>query len=262
MKNASRTIAAMVLVASLLFWAGCDSGGDDTYSGPTGTVTGRVRDATTGEGVDGATVSVVGYSQFSGTSSNGGDFEITSPVGDQIIQIILAGYVFPEIPVSVSDGAESAVSEDQTVGSPGLSGGELRIVLTWGEVPSDLDSHLWTPNGQHVYWVDQTPTDAGANLDVDDTDSFGPETTTITTPQEGTYYYYVHNYAGDNYGEVDLPQSNAKVIVYDANGILQTFIVPTSGTGYYWNVMTFELDGETGNLTVVDEIQTTEPIPN
>lgn len=53
----------------------------------------------------------------------------------------------------------------------------MRVVLSWGEKPFDLDSHLIFPGG-HIYFDSKEGTDA--NLDVDDTDSYGPETVTIS----------------------------------------------------------------------------------
>ena len=67
----------------------------------------------------------------------------------------------------------------------------MRIVLNWGASPSDLDSHLVYP-GNHVYFSQKEGTDA--NLDVDDTDSYGPETITIERKHSGERYVYaVHN---------------------------------------------------------------------
>ena len=63
----------------------------------------------------------------------------------------------------------------------------MRIVLNWGQSPLDLDSHLSYKN-QHVYWDNKQGQDA--NLDVDDTDSYGPETVTIDKRLDGQYYVY------------------------------------------------------------------------
>ncbi len=78
------------------------------------------------------------------------------------------------------------------------------ITLTWGRAPSDLDSHLWGPDGDggefHVSYVVKTVNIGSATvaLDVDDTSSFGPEIITISSfPSEGRYRYSVQNYSGD-----------------------------------------------------------------
>lgn len=81
------------------------------------------------------------------------------------------------------------------MGNPHLDQGTIRFVLTWGYQPKDLDSHLITPNEKHVYFAQKNPNLAGANLDVDDTSSYGLETITITELQSGQYLYLVHNYS-------------------------------------------------------------------
>jgi uncharacterized protein YfaP (DUF2135 family) len=62
----------------------------------------------------------------------------------------------------------------------------------------DLDSHLFVPNGDHVYFVDRGSLTAApyAALDVDDITGFGPEVVTITRLYPGTYRYAVFNYSG------------------------------------------------------------------
>lgn len=74
---------------------------------------------------------------------------------------------------------------------PNLKNGEMRIVLTWGDYPSDLDSHLVGPSPYgsfHVYYDDKNAYYDGVlynNLDVDDTDSYGPETTSVYVEVNG-----------------------------------------------------------------------------
>ena len=87
--------------------------------------------------------------------------------------------------------------------SPHLASGEYRIVLAWGENPRDLDSHLYTPQladgSEHHIWyggrgnLDVSPF---ANLDVDDTSGFGPETITISQGFDGFYSYKIHLFSG------------------------------------------------------------------
>jgi hypothetical protein len=69
--------------------------------------------------------------------------------------------------------------------------------LTWGASPSDIDSHLRTPDGSHVYFSSQGSLTSGpfASLDVDDTTGFGPEVTTIRRPKVGIYRFYLHNFS-------------------------------------------------------------------
>ncbi len=80
-----------------------------------------------------------------------------------------------------------------------LYGVAYRIELTWGLEPRDLDSHLYSANGEHMYYGNREIT--GANLDVDDTTSFGPENTRISFLVDGDadhYEYKVYLWSGDD----------------------------------------------------------------
>ncbi len=74
----------------------------------------------------------------------------------------------------------------------------IKIKLTWGQNPRDIDSHLFTPSGTHVYFGNQGSLTSApfANLDVDDTSSYGPEVVTINRLMVGTYFYGLDLYAG------------------------------------------------------------------
>ena len=94
----------------------------------------------------------------------------------------------------------------------------LRISLSWGPSPSDLDSHF-VGDGFHVYYGDETAFDDDGkllvDLDRDDTDSFGPEIITLHERKPGTYYYYVHDFTdGDDAYAGQLGSSGAVVRVY------------------------------------------------
>ena len=145
------------------------------------------------------------------------------------------------------------------VGSPTLAQGEIRIVLTWGATPLDLDSHLWLPasNPYHIYYGDKGNCTVfpRACLDVDDQTSYGPETVTIKQRYTGTYVYAVYNYSSDP----SITQSNGRVQVYGPTGLLAQYAIPTSGSGRWWYV--FDLNGATGQLTTRNVIRTTSPGP-
>jgi hypothetical protein len=72
------------------------------------------------------------------------------------------------------------------------------MTLTWGLLPRDIDSHLRTPDGSHVYYVSQGSLIAApfSSLDVDDVDGQGPEITTVRRPRVGIYRFYLHNFSG------------------------------------------------------------------
>ena len=92
--------------------------------------------------------------------------------------------------------------------SPTLPQDEYRIILTCGDTPRDLDSHLTLRSGGekrlHVcYYHKSDSVDGGrisARLDLDDTTSFGPETVTMTVDvaslgENELIGYFVHDYS-------------------------------------------------------------------
>jgi C1A family cysteine protease len=138
--------------------------------------------------------------------------------------------------------------------------GQTSFVLTWGQTPRDIDSHLLTPsiNGTkyHVYysWKGYDTSPPYAKLDVDDTTSYGPETTTLYQLFTGTYHFYVYNWSQ----EANLAGCGAQVKIYGPTGnLLNTVIIPGSGTGLYWHVA--DLDGATGAVTIINQIAASPP---
>ena len=71
--------------------------------------------------------------------------------------------------------------------APPVQNGQLRVVLTWGETPRDLDSHLDTPSGCHVFYGRKQCDGGRESLDTDVTDSYGPETINIHSLVPGVY---------------------------------------------------------------------------
>lgn len=132
-------------------------------------------------------------------------------------------------------------------------------MLTWGENPSDLDSYLVGPkeDGSRfiLYYGNTNIGTAGnidwqADLDYDDTGSFGPEVTTIRKLVPGTYYFYVRDFTnrGDN-TSMYLSNSKAEVKVY-VRGILQEdYSIEANKAGYYWNVCKIVIDSSK-NVTI------------
>ena len=146
-----------------------------------------------------------------------------------------------------------------------LSNSLLRIVLTWAETPYDLDSHLTGPVAGsltrfHVYFSDDIYNPANAvtptvKLDVDDTSSYGPETTTINAWTAGIYRYSVFNYSDQSIlGGAGIKNSPAVVKVYGPAGLLKTYSPPTVLTsgGNTWIV--FEITvAANGTYTITDK---------
>jgi tetratricopeptide (TPR) repeat protein len=134
--------------------------------------------------------------------------------------------------------------------SPVLKGlDSVRIVLSWGSRPEDLDSHL-VYAGNHVYF--EAKAGAQAWLDVDDTDSYGPETITIDKKQYGTpYTYAVHDYSNQEADDLFLSKSGARVFVYVGQSLVKTYYVP-SGIGDVWTVFRITEDGDIEDIDTLN----------
>lgn len=138
----------------------------------------------------------------------------------------------------------------------------LRVVLNWGEQPEDLDSHFSYPDN-HVFFSHKQGLDA--NLDVDDINSYGPETITLERKRRNeTYVYAVHDYTDLASPEsTALSHSDAKVFVYVGESLVRTYYVPRDRIGNLWTVFRIDGNGEfqdvnemTGVSVQPDEIDT------
>lgn len=142
--------------------------------------------------------------------------------------------------------------------TPLLDEGETRIVLTWNELPYDLDSHL-VSDSFHVFYEDQNGYDANgvhrANLDWDDVESYGPETVTIYNGADSVYTYSVFDYTnGNGWGDGigSLATSGATVRVYQRDGMVAEYHVPTQSGGVNWTVFRIYPDGRLETVNTVD----------
>lgn len=258
MKNKVKYI--MLLLVSVVFILSACTPFDFSGlgSGKTATVGGTVTDATTGRALSGVTVK---SGSISGTTDSEGKYVLYKvPISNTSISASKSGYITNTQSMSL------VADEQKTVNfslSPELTQNEeLRIVLTWGESPRDLDSHLLVPadashlNGYEVYYVTKGINNPNeypyAFLDVDDTSSYGPETITVFQTLNHTYKYFVYNFSG----EAGITTSNAKVQVYGRSGLIKTYNVPTSGNGRYWYV--FDIDAS-GGIMDRNVIQSDKP---
>ena len=229
----------------------------------TGTIEGTVTDATTGYAIEGVTVYIDDGSTVA--TDYYGDFSVEVEAGIRHLWIVHEGYLpYATDVVLAVDGTEYLSISLSTEMPGGGTEGELRFVLTWGETPYDLDSHLLTAYLDdygyqiEVYFGNKFNPEGSsgtpwAMLDVDDVYSYGPETITIYQTTSGTYKYFVHNWSGTP----DLADCGAQVQIYDANGLVRTLVVPDYGTGYYWYVC--DIDGDSGELTFYNMIVDYDP---
>ena len=164
-------------------------------------------------------------------------------------------------------GAELTANQDGFL-SPTIEGEEMRIVLTWGVRPGDLDSHLWAPhngcetdNPFHLYYPDAGSWGHGCtayfSLDLDDTSSYGPETTTIWQwNPTGTYRFLVHDFTNHSsctpsiFPCKAMSNSGATVTVLTSTDTYVYNITPdVSATG--WRV--FDVDAATHTIIPLNE---------
>ena len=106
-----------------------------------------------------------------------------------------------------------------------------------------------------VYWNNQTVTENGevvCSLDVDDRNSYGPETITLNTVSDEPYYYNIYKYSAGS-----LASSGAKINVYQGDTLVRTFNVPTDGSGSYWNVFAIKDGNIIVNNTISSSADTT-----
>ncbi|MGY3259784.1 tetratricopeptide repeat protein [Pseudomonas chlororaphis] len=129
----------------------------------------------------------------------------------------------------------------------------LRVVLTWGATPSDLDSHMIFP-GNNIYFRNQQGDDA--HLDVDDVDSYGPETITLEKKHYGeSYVYAVHDYSNQGRpASRQLAASQAKVFVYMGQSLVRTYYVPQDRSGNLWTVFRMTGNGDFQDINTLSGV--------
>lgn len=66
------------------------------------------------------------------------------------------------------------------------------VTLDW-DSPGDLDLHVFTPNGQEIYWGNFQGSDGYLN---EDNHSYGPENYFCERPTSGRYRVFVRHYQG------------------------------------------------------------------
>ena len=135
----------------------------------------------------------------------------------------------------------------------------MRIVLNWGAQPADLDSHLQFSNN-HVYFYNKSGDNT--QLDVDDRNSYGPETITVNTKRDGVRYVYaVHNFSNINIKDsFNLSNSNAKVFVYVGQTLIKTYYVPKNTTGNLWSVFAVTEAGEFQDINALNDVITNDAV--
>ena len=219
-----------------------------------GVLSGVVVDAMTGEGVPDAELVFTGQEHSAHTeeasTDRKGAFSVELDPDVYDVTITADGYVVETFEFEMEE--DRNYSGEQFIISPELAAGSARIVLEWGAEPQDLDSYLIgdSDNGGSVFvsYYRKTASSGGetlAELDVDDTNGYGPETITLYD-LNGVYRYTVVDYRLTN----TLQEYGATVKVY-LPGRAQPEVItvaPGAGVENIWEV--FELDH--GELNILN----------
>ncbi len=199
----------------------------------------NIKDAVTGYSLSNTSVKI--YDGFNSTSTlistqnlTSSSFSLELDPGYYTVVVSKDGYI--DTTYSVSIGSEKTTTKDLVI-SPIIGDGEIRVVLSWGLTPYDLDSHMTKVkdnlNIYHISYANKIVSEG--SLDTDDLYSYGPETITLNNMDRSLntqYHYYVYNYSRNSL--TGLSNSSAKVDIYYGN---QTYTVYVpSGEGYYWKV--------------------------
>ena len=218
------------------------------------TKTGIVTNATNGKIIPKANLKFrKGYNKKSGTvvattkSDSKGKFKINLEKGKYTAEVSKTGYVKSYFDIDATKPGVEQVSI-----SPKMNQSDYRVVLTWGSTPKDLDAMLVGPleeTGDEFicYFNNKQVDDNGkivAELDIDDRDSYGPETVTLhfAAAASGTYDYYVRDFSNTNGGghsTTALANSGARVILYKSGTQIASYNVP-SGNGVLWHVFSIQ----------------------
>lgn len=211
----------------------------------TGQIQGVVVDAVSGDGVNGARlnfepIGAEGKAVQAGTNS-AGVFSLELEPGKYAVMITADKYIAEEFSLEIEE--EKNYNGLQFTLSPDLETGTARIVLEWNAQPRDLDSHLTgrTDSGTtiHTYYGSQQAVSGGntiAELDLDDTSGYGPETTTIYD-LNGVYTFTVVDFLETG----TMKENGATVKIYLPGQPVQTITLNAgSNVVDVWEVCTID----------------------
>lgn len=217
-----------------------------------GSVSGYVQDAMTGAGMR-AKLKVRNRGVRSGNaleeleSSFDGSYSFEGESGAYTIEVSAAGYITEYLDVEIVKG--QVKTGLNVVLSPEVASGDIRIVLTWGSFPSDLDSHTDGTSSAgssfSISFRNRSVMNVG-ELDVDDTNGYGPETTTITDGN-ANFTFSVEDFTRS--GSMNASGATVKVYIGGSNEPI-TYYVP-AGEGNVWTVFSYS----NGVVTPINTIQ-------
>ena len=236
------------LCTIIIFLSSC--GKSEVKYASRGSITGTIRDGVSGNVVSGVDVTE-NIDNSSTTSDESGNFSFSELLpGPRTFSFSHEGYDDQSRVLSIQSDLTS--NYNVSLLNSGLSTNVITVILTWGEVPQDLDTHLYVPTGtstttqiSHSSRGDADRADPPhAYLDRDDTNQYGPETLTIrflsgSTDYDRTYRYFVRKFSSPG----DFKDSGAVVRVYKNGIFIKEWNASTTATEAYWLVFDMASDG-------------------
>jgi len=250
----------------------------------TGTVTGKVMDATSKIGIAGAQVCYTSrcVSTLAEPEDQKGYYTIDKVgVGEPLLSANAEGYWGETSSTEVISGQVSlmnfALSPVELITLP--VGVDYRVLLTWGEnadwpngfandldahlmVDSLLDFHVWyecllpkepPPGGgefdpECYYYRGKTTVFPYARLLVDEQLGFGPETIDISIQEPTLTYHYLVTIANKQVeGIPAFSENDVNVKVFGSEGKIKDYS-PPAGDGNTWYLFRMEVENETGQI--------------
>lgn len=212
-----------------------------------GEVGGYVQDAMSGKGMK-ASIKIRERGRKNGdvieelASGADGSYSYAGEQGSYTAEISAQGYVTEYLDLEITKGQTR--KGKNIVLSPEVMEGEIRIVLTWGSSPRDLDAYAIGTSSLgkqfNINFSNKNETDIG-NLDVDKQSGYGPETITITDVG-AEFTYSVMDYLLEG----TMPASQAVIKVYLPGASVLEYQVPP-GEGVLWEVFRYK-NGEVSRI--------------
>ncbi|TGN14333.1 Cna protein B-type domain protein [Leptospira ilyithenensis] len=144
----------------------------------------------------------------------------------------------------IAAGTETPSNQNILV-SPVLGDSEMRVVLSWGAKPKDLDSHLQysaTNSGSRIVWNRKAPLGAGnGELDYDITTGYGPETISLKGAiwSQDVRYYSIYNWSG----EANMGVSGATIRVFKGSiGEVRNYAISPNHSNRWWKIFCIGAD--------------------
>jgi Carboxypeptidase regulatory-like domain len=175
----------------------------------------------------------------------------------------LGGFIGNKFTNEISVGAQTSSFSVTTCLTLATAVNSIKIKLTWGQSPLDVDSYLTLPTGEVISYSNEGSLLAApfANLDFDDTSSYGPEVVTIRRPMVGSYKYAVRNYSGTNTPGITGSPAKVELTLGDVTSIFAPPAgEPTSGNTV-WSVFNLTVAADCSTVvTLVDAWSIVKPV--